>query len=105
MLVLRPGDAELGADQRPQPDLARGAVEARQTRDAVAVGERERRVAPLDGGIHEIFGVAAGLQEGEGAPSAQLDVVMGGRHLGLSLYFRCHRTLSMLHSVLKGHPS
>jgi hypothetical protein len=79
-----PGDPHLGPDDAPQPRRGRRLVEAGNAVDAIAVGQGEGRVAQLGGARDEILGIRGRLQEREGAPAAQLDVILrtraGGRH-------------------------
>ena len=66
---------QLGADQRTQPGLARGGVEARRSVDAACIGQAEHRVAGIGGGVGQVLRQRSGAQEAEGAPGMQLDVV------------------------------
>ena len=75
------GVRELGAHERAQAALYRRAVEARDAVEAVAVREREGPVAQLGRALGQILGVAGPVQEREGAPRAELDVVAGHQRL------------------------
>jgi len=63
-------------------------MEARGAGDAVPIGEGEGVVAMEGGCFDEVFGVAAALEEGKSAARAKFDIVQGGGHAILSLYFR-----------------
>jgi hypothetical protein len=73
--VGRIAEAEASAGDGAQPGLVRGLVETGNAVDAVAIAERQGGVAELGGSFHQVFGVGGALQEGEGAPGSQLDVI------------------------------
>jgi hypothetical protein len=50
-------------------------VESRDAVEAAAIGEGEGAHAELGRAVDEVFGVARGFEEGEGAGAAELDVV------------------------------
>jgi hypothetical protein len=74
-LRLAARNLQRGPDDCAQPGRARGLVEARNPVEPAAVGERERRVAPLGRDEREVFGVGRRLEKRERAAAAQLDVI------------------------------
>jgi hypothetical protein len=76
-------ERDVGPHDRVQPRGLGGLKETRRAREAVAIGEGQGAVAEVGGAGDQVFGVGGGLQEGEGAAAAQLDVVgRGGRGHG-----------------------
>ena len=71
-------DGDLGSDEGPEAGLSGGPVEAGDARDTVAIGQGQG--GHLEGGsrFDQLFGVAAGFEEGEGAARAELDIILGG---------------------------
>ena len=51
--IFEPRDRELRADDGLEPGLLRGAVESRRAVDAVAVEQRQRRIAQRGGALDE----------------------------------------------------
>ena len=73
-------DRQLRADDRPDAGRERGLVKARRAVDAVAIEQRERRIAELGGAIDERFGQRRALEKTEGGRGVELDVHRTGRH-------------------------
>jgi hypothetical protein len=68
-------DDDVGPDDRAYAGLLRGLEEARRAGEAVAVRERDRVVPERRGAGDEVLGQGRAVEEGEGAPATQLDVV------------------------------
>ena len=67
-------DRQLRADQRADAGGERGFMEARRAGDAVAIEQRDRRVAEHGRAIDEHFRQRRGAQKTEGGGSVKLDV-------------------------------
>src|SRR4029453_4010071 len=67
-------NGELGADERLQSGGERRLMKARRARDAVAIEQRDRRIAERRGSIDERFRQRCGTQEAEGGGTMKLDV-------------------------------
>src|SRR5262249_41933765 len=72
--LTRPGNRQLGADDRAQTGGRRRFVKARQPVDAIAIDQRERRVAELRRAIDERLRQRRALQKTEGRRGVELDV-------------------------------
>ena len=76
------GDGQFEAGDGAQPLGAGGAGELHRPEHAVVVGERERRVALLDGGAHELIGARGTVEQRVVAVQVQLDVGDAVEHVG-----------------------
>ena len=65
------------------PGGTRGLVKARRAVDAVAIEQRERRIAELGGALDERFGQRRALQKAEGRGGVELDVHDGTERHGI----------------------
>jgi CheY-like chemotaxis protein len=69
-----------------EASMAGGLVEARNSVEAVEVGERQGGVTELGGAVDEILGVRGGFEEGKGTGAAELDVVVGRTHRSIFVF-------------------
>jgi len=70
---------QLGATDRPHPEIRRGPVETGSAVETVAIGHRQRGELEQGGLVGELLGVRRALEEGEGTAGPQLDIVTGHR--------------------------
>ena len=68
------GERDLRPVDRPQAERLGRLRELHRARQRVVVGERERRVAAVDGGRHELLGLRGAVEERVGGVAVQLGV-------------------------------
>ena len=76
-------DRQLGADDRLESRALRGEMESRRAVDAVAIEQRERRIAERGGAVDQRFGQRRAVEKGKRGGGVQLDV--HGRLIGPSI--------------------
>jgi hypothetical protein len=73
-------DRQFGPDDRLQTGTFRRKMEARRAVDAVAIEQRERRIAERGGAVDQRLGERRAVEKRKGGRRVQLDVHGGIRH-------------------------